>query len=235
MCYLRLTWESKFIWHTDFTFWAVAAIHEKLLETYLWFLAASLGVHHPPWRRNGQPPRDLCLYLTTPEEKPSKAPLSHETGQVDNVPAQERLPQTSWQSQWHCWTSPLHVWSLVALHGSRWSAPPTHSSIFEIECRAQRHFGNILAYGHTALPEPQYTKAFQGGLSMAQLHKQLNEHFEATDVIFFTVTSKTHFAWHSLQFSNCIHPFLIWCYEGESTMRRAQILWKSCLHGSKHW
>ena len=123
MCYLRLTWESKFIWHTDFTFWAVAAIHEKLLETYLWFLAASLGVHHPPWRRNGQPPRDLCLYLTTPEEKPSKAPLSHETGQVDNVPAQERLPQTSWQSQWHCWTSPLHVWSLVTLHGSRWSAP----------------------------------------------------------------------------------------------------------------
>lgn len=90
-------------------------------------------------------------------------------------------------------------------------------------------------YGHTALPEPQYTKAFQGGLSMAQLHKQLNEHFEATDVIFFNVTSKTHFAWHSLQFSNCIHPFLIWCYEGESTMRRAQILWKSCLHGSKHW
>ena len=146
MCYLRLTWESKFIWHTDFTFWAVAAIHEKLLETYLWFLAASLGVHHPPWRRNGQPPRDLCLYLTTPEEKPSKAPLSHETGQVDNVPAQERLPQTSWQSQWHCWTSPLHVWSLVTLHGSRWSAPPTHSSIFEIEFGAQRHFGNILAY-----------------------------------------------------------------------------------------
>ena len=78
---------------------------------------------HPPWRRNGQPPRDLCLYSTTPEEKPSKAPLSHETGQVDNVPAQERLPQTSWQSQWHCWTSPLHVWSLVTLHGSRWSAP----------------------------------------------------------------------------------------------------------------
>ena len=90
-------------------------------------------------------------------------------------------------------------------------------------------------YGHTALPEPQYTKAFQGGLSMAQLHKQLNEHFEATDVIFSNVTSKTHFAWHSLQFSNCIHPFLIWCYEGESTMRRAQVLWKSCLHGSKHW
>ena len=40
-------------------------------------------------------------------------------------------------------------------------------------------------YGHTALPEPQYTKAFQGGLSMAQLQKQLNEHFEATDVFCF--------------------------------------------------
>ena len=45
-------------------------------------------------------------------------------------------------------------------------------------------------YGHTALPEPQYTKAFQGGLSMAQLHKQLNEHFEATDVIFLMSQAK---------------------------------------------
>ena len=68
-------------------------------STFLSFLAASLGLLHPPWKRNGQPPRDLCFYSTTPEEKPGKAPLSHEIGQVDNVPAQERLPQTSWQSQ----------------------------------------------------------------------------------------------------------------------------------------
>ena len=90
-------------------------------------------------------------------------------------------------------------------------------------------------YGYTALPEPQYSKAFQGVLSMAQLHKQLNEHFESTDIKIFNMTSKTHFAIHSIQFSNCLHPFLIWCYKGESTMHRAQILWKSCLRGCKHW
>ena len=90
-------------------------------------------------------------------------------------------------------------------------------------------------YGFTAIPQAQYDKVFQAGLTMAQLHKQLSEHFEAQDIKIFNVTSKTHFALHSLQFSKYIHPFLLWCYKGESTMHRAQTLWKSCLAGSKHW
>ena len=237
MCYLRLTWESKFIWHTDFTFWAVAAIHEKLLETYLWFLAASLGVHHPPWRRNGQPPRDLCLYLTTPEEKPSKAPLSHETGQVDNVPAQERLPQTSWQSQWHCWTTVAHcmfdLWSHYMDQGDQHHLRIRLFLKLNLELKdiletfspmATQHFQNQNTPKHSK-------EGFQWPSSTSNSMNTLRQLM----CFVFNVTSKTHFAWHSLQFSNCIHPFLIWCYEGESTMRRAQILWKSCLHGSKHW
>ena len=132
--------------------------------------------------------------------------------------------------------SPLHVWSLVTLHGSRWSAPPTHSSIFEIEFGAQRHFGNILAYlwphstSRTTIHQSIPRRAFNGPAPQATQWTLWGNWCD-----FFNVTSKTHFALHSLQFSNCIHPFLIWCYEGESTMRRAQILWKSCLHGSKHW
>ena len=90
-------------------------------------------------------------------------------------------------------------------------------------------------YGYAAIPQAQYDKVFQTGLTMAQLHKQLSEHFEAEDIKIFNVTSKTHFALHSLQFSKYIHPFLLWCYKGESTMHRAQTLWKSCLPGSKHW
>ena len=70
---------------------------------------------------------------------------------------------------------------------------------------------------------------------MAQLHNQLLEHYEAAGIQIFNMTSKTHFALHALQFSKFIHPFMIWCYKGESTMHRIQVLWKSCLHGSKHF
>ena len=90
-------------------------------------------------------------------------------------------------------------------------------------------------YGHMAIPEAQYNKVFGAGLTMAQLHNQLSEHFDAEDIKIFNVTSKMHFALHSLQYSKFIHPFLVWCYKGESTMHRAQTLWKSCLAGSKHW
>ena len=90
-------------------------------------------------------------------------------------------------------------------------------------------------YGHMAIPEAQYKKVFGAGLTMAQLRNQLSEHFDAEDIKIFNVTSKMHFALHSLQYSKFIHPFLVWCYKGESTMHRAQTLWKSCLAGSKHW
>ena len=51
----------------------------------------------------------------------------------------------------------------------------------------------------------------------------------------FNVTSKTHFVLHSLQLCEYIHPKMIWCFKGESTMHRLQTLWKSCLHGSKNY
>ena len=136
--------------------------------------------------------------------------------------------------------SPLHVWSLVTLHGSRWSAPISTTYAFV-------YFWNWIwssktFWKHSRLPmatqhfqnhnTPKHSKeGFQWPSSTSNSMNTLRQLMW----FFFTVTSKTHFAWHSLQFSNCIHPFLIWCYEGESTMRRAQILWKSCLHGSKHW
>ena len=37
-------------------------------------------------------------------------------------------------------------------------------------------------YGFTAIPQAQYDEVFQAGLTMAQLHKQLSEHFEAQDI-----------------------------------------------------
>ena len=90
-------------------------------------------------------------------------------------------------------------------------------------------------YGYMALPAGICDSVFQKGLQMAQLHNQLLEHYEAAGIQIFNMTSKTHFALHALQFSKFIHPFMIWCYKGESTMHRIQVLWKSCLHGSKHF
>ena len=91
------------------------------------------------------------------------------------------------------------------------------------------------SFGHMAIPAEQFEKVFNAGLTMAQLHSQLSSFFEEDGKQLFNMTTKTHFALHSLQFSRYIHPFLVWCYKGESTMHRVQILWKSCLHGSKHW
>lgn len=90
-------------------------------------------------------------------------------------------------------------------------------------------------FGHMAIPTAQYQELFKAALNMAQLHSQLNEHFESLGLKLFNQTSKMHFALHALQMSCWIHPHLTWCYKGESTMHRVQVLWKSCLHGSKHW
>ena len=32
-----------------------------------------------------------------------------------------------------------------------------------------------------------------------------------------------------------VHPYLVYCFAGESTMHHVQTLWKSCFPGSKHW
>ena len=48
--------------------------------------------------------------------------------------------------------------------------------VFEVQCRTKRHFGFFSpTYGFTAVPEAQYDSVFHKGLTMAQLHKQLNE------------------------------------------------------------
>ena len=88
-------------------------------------------------------------------------------------------------------------------------------------------------YGCTFVPEPKYTELVQKISSMAQIHVILRDHYEGDKL--FNITSKTHFAIHSILLSSTIHPCLTWCFKGESMMRVAQRLWKSCLAGNKHW
>ena len=90
-------------------------------------------------------------------------------------------------------------------------------------------------FGYMAMPVGPSNEVFQKGLQMASLHNQLLEHYQNEETQVFNMTSKTHFALHALQFSKFIHPFMVWCYKGESAMHRIQVLWKSCLHGSKHF
>lgn len=90
-------------------------------------------------------------------------------------------------------------------------------------------------FGYMAMPAGPGDEVFQKGLQMASLHNQLLEYYQNEEIQVFNMTSKTHFALHALQFAKFIHPFMVWCYKGESTMHRIQVLWKSCLHGSKHF
>ncbi|CAE7237646.1 unnamed protein product [Symbiodinium natans] len=90
-------------------------------------------------------------------------------------------------------------------------------------------------HGYLALPEQEARQALLCGLQMAQLHISLQQHYKAAGRHLFNLTSKTHFALHSLSLSGCIHPAMVWCFKGESTMHRVQTLWKSCLPGVKHW
>ena len=90
-------------------------------------------------------------------------------------------------------------------------------------------------YGYMAIPASQHEELLNAGLNMAQIHSQLHAYYESQDINIFNQTSKTHFSLHSLQLSCYVHPYLVYCFKGESTMHRVQTLWKSCLHGSKHW
>jgi hypothetical protein len=38
-----------------------------------------------------------------------------------------------------------------------------------------------------------------------------------------------------MQLSNAVHPYLTWCFKGETKMKAVQRLWKSCLDANKHW
>ena len=90
-------------------------------------------------------------------------------------------------------------------------------------------------HGHFNVPEPAYGRLKSMALDMAQLHVQVLEHFQAEGSKIFNMTSKTHFALHSLLLAQHIHPALVWCFKGESMMRRTSTIWKSCVDGSRHW
>ena len=90
-------------------------------------------------------------------------------------------------------------------------------------------------FGFTALPDSKAKRAYNIGLEMAQVHVHLQSLYEAEGRRIFNITSKTHFVLHSLHLSAFIHPHMVWCYKGDTTMHRLQTLWKSCLPGVKHW
>ena len=88
--------------------------------------------------------------------------------------------------------------------------------------------------GYLAVPEEPHKRLFQHGLNTAQLHCQLHEFYKGKKKC-FNITSKTHFALHSLQLALYIHPSLVWCFKGETSMHYMQKVWKRCLPGAKHW
>ena len=90
-------------------------------------------------------------------------------------------------------------------------------------------------FGYFVVPGPQADELESWGLSMAQLHSQLLEEFEILNYKVFNMTAKTHYCLHSLFFARYIHPYMVWCFKGETTMHRVQGLWKSCLAGVKHF
>ena len=89
-------------------------------------------------------------------------------------------------------------------------------------------------YGHYKVPQPQATHCFQLGLTIAQLQAQLLDHYSAHNSKLFNQTSKIHFVLHALKLSENLHPFLVWCFKGEMSMKRNQKVWKSCLTVQSH-
>ena len=89
--------------------------------------------------------------------------------------------------------------------------------------------------GSFGLPEEEWKELVTARLQMAQIHVQLRDQYEEANRSLFNLTTKTHFCLHSFILSKSLHPSLVWCFKGESTMRTVQTLWKSCLSGNKHW
>ena len=90
-------------------------------------------------------------------------------------------------------------------------------------------------FGFFAVPEDEAKDLFSDGLAMAQVHKQISDHCKSEDIRAFNITTKTHFALHSLQLSSYIRPFAVWCFKGESQMRAMSTIWKSCCASTKQW
>ena len=89
-------------------------------------------------------------------------------------------------------------------------------------------------HGHFVVPQPQATRCFQAGLAMSQLQSQLLTHYSSLNMKLFNQTSKIHFVLHALKLSQHLHPYLVWCFKGEMSMRRNQKVWKSCLTMQSH-
>ncbi len=90
-------------------------------------------------------------------------------------------------------------------------------------------------FGFFGVPEVQAKEVFSMGCSMAQIHLQVFEQCTESAIRAFNITTKTHFSLHSLQLCSYIHPYAVWCFKGEGQMRVCARIWKSCLHGAKHW
>lgn len=90
-------------------------------------------------------------------------------------------------------------------------------------------------FGFMAVPEEQHETLVLKSLQMTQLHVQLCEHYQETDISLFNITAKTHFCIHVYLLSKYIHPSVTWCFKGENMMRTSSNILKSCLHGNKHW
>lgn len=86
--------------------------------------------------------------------------------------------------------------------------------------------------GNFTIPQPHASTFKTTALQVAQIHKQLNEHFKDIDIKIFNVTSKTHSIMHIALLAEHLHPGLTWCYQGEDYMRVVQRLLQSCVRGN---
>ena len=64
-------------------------------------------------------------------------------------------------------------------------------------------------YGFTAVPEPQASQLTDWALLMAQLYTQLLKRCKSEGQQLFNMTSKTHFALHSILCAKYLHPSLV--------------------------
>ena len=90
-------------------------------------------------------------------------------------------------------------------------------------------------FGFMAVPQEQQEILVLKSLQMTQLHVQLCEHYQETDISLFNITAKTHFCIHVYLLSKYIHPSVTWCFKGDNMMRTSSNILKSCLHGKNHW
>ena len=79
-------------------------------------------------------------------------------------------------------------------------------------------------FGFMAVPPVQRHILVEKSLQMTQLHVELSEHYQGQNRALFNVTTKFHFCAHIItyQLANTVHPFVTWCFKGESMMKSMQ-------------